>query len=190
MYAPPRVHFEFPLGFPAFRKLIPYGTASTCDCRRAPDRRQRDIWNNHMATRHRCAAGTPRLRPCHVRLHLLAFLQSRARQHLVRRDGNVALVPHLVVEDSGRQFRALCRRDDTCWARFVGALSASAFSLHGRRNHSARIGAQHSTFDRQPSRSRARLRTVVRARTTELCRGIAHLLDLASAHARRCSSFY
>ena len=53
-----------------------------------------------MAARHRRAAGTPRLRPCHVRLHLLPFLQSRARQHLVRRDGDVALVPHLVVENS------------------------------------------------------------------------------------------
>src|SRR4029079_18053915 len=98
----------------------------------------------------------------HVRLHLLALLQSRARQHLLRCDAGLALVSHPVVADSGRQHHALYRCSNSFLARPLGALSAPAFPLHGRRNYAAPAWAEHSALACESFRRPARLRLALR----------------------------
>ena len=138
-----------------------------------------------VAARHRRAAGSARLRPDHVRLHLLALLQSRARQHLLPADAGLALVSHLVVADSGRQHHALFRRHDSFLARPLGALSAPAFPLHGGRDHAIAARAEHSALARESFRRHTRRRLALRLASLALRQPAVQLLGAATAHDRR-----
>ena len=84
-----------------------------------------------LAARHRRAPGPARLRTGDVRLHLLALLQSRARQRLIHGDGVVARErPRVVVAHPHSQRDALHRGGHSFFARTLGGLSAPAFPLH------------------------------------------------------------
>src|ERR1039458_4572448 len=114
----------------------------------------------------------------------LAFFQSCARQHLLRDDGSMVVVPHLVVANFDCQRHALRRSCDAFLARPVGTLSAAAFSLHGRGNHPTAAGLEHPALARQPLWSRASRWLAVRARSDQLCSAAAGLLGRKTAHDR------
>ena len=129
-----------------------------------------------MATRYWRAAGTSYLWPRDVHLHLLAFLQSRARYYFIRHNGSVVAMAPVVVAKPARQRHALYSCRDPFLARFVGTLSATAFSLHRRRAYSAHLRLKHSTLARQSLRSGAGRGVDLWARSGQLCTALVRLL--------------
>ena len=71
-------------------------------------------------------------------LHLLAFLQSCARQHLLRDHGSMAVVPRLVVANSDRQLHALRRGCDAFRRSACGrSISGGIFATRPPRSRSS-----------------------------------------------------
>src|SRR5262249_54080983 len=91
---------------------------------------------------------------------------------------------HLVVANSDRQFDALRRGRDAFLAWPMGALSATAFSLHRRRDHPACARLEHSTLARQSLRGSASLGLGIRPRTGPLRIDAICLLGQETAHDR------
>ena len=138
--------------------------------------------HHEVAAWNRRAPGAAGVRPRDVFLHILALLQSCARQFLLCHHGGLASLPRLVVADSGRQFHALCRGHNPFRAWAVGALSAPAFPLHLYRNHPADFRFEHPAAARQPFRNRAAGRRDVRARPATLRGAAVGLLGRPSLH--------
>ena len=152
--------------------------------RRAPDNRRSDLQPRAVDSRHRRAAGAHHLRAGDVLLHLLSFLQPRAREHLLRPDGEMAVVSYLVVADSGGQHRALYRGLHASFARIVGALPAAAFSLRRRRTHATCAWPEYSALAREPFRRRAGRGRRFGGRSAQLRKAAVRLLGVETAHDR------